>query len=261
MPIQCTCLVCNKIFLTQQSRIDKGNGKFCSHHCLSLSQRNRITRNCLTCKKVFDARVYQIRKGYGKFCCSKCYFLSEEVKIGGKMSGGRKVTQETRQKIRSKNLNWKPLPHQIHPWTMEMRVKASISRRGERGYWWRGGRTNLTKLLYHGIEYRKWRKAVFVRDHYTCQFCKLVGGKLNADHIKPRSVIVQEYLSDKPQLDTVQRQYQALLTHKELWCIENGRTLCEECHRLTDTYGGRIINKLTNVFKSNRLFVPHNLFG
>ena len=61
-----------------------------------------------------------------------------------------------------------------------------------------------------------WRKAVFERDNYTCQSCGLHGGRLQADHIKSYS------------------------HHPEIrWEPSNGRTLCENCHKATDTYGRR----------------------
>ncbi len=54
---------------------------------------------------------------------------------------------------------------------------------------------------------------MFVRDDYTCVWCGQLGGTLNADHIKPFS------------------------THPELrFDLDNGRTLCVECHKQTDTY-------------------------
>jgi len=57
-------------------------------------------------------------------------------------------------------------------------------------------------------EYREWRKAVFERDKHTCQDCSKVGGELNAHHIKK--------YKDYP---------------KDRYRVENGITLCVECHR------------------------------
>lgn len=54
---------------------------------------------------------------------------------------------------------------------------------------------------------RRWRKAVFKRDNWTCQGCEIRGGSLRAHHKKPWS------------------------THPELrYEIDNGITLCKDCH-------------------------------
>ena len=79
---------------------------------------------------------------------------------------------------------------------------------------WKGGVTPIHEALRKTLKYENWRKSVFERDNYTCKICNEVGGKLNADHIKPFA------LFPKLRLD-----------------IKNGRTLCETCHRKTDTYG------------------------
>lgn len=60
----------------------------------------------------------------------------------------------------------------------------------------------------HSPEYRKWRSDVFERDGFKCQICGKVGGELNAHHIK--------HFKDYP---------------KERFNVDNGVTLCVECHR------------------------------
>jgi len=66
----------------------------------------------------------------------------------------------------------------------------------------------------------KWRKVVYKRDNWTCQRCFKKGGKIEAHHIKR--------FSEYPELRVD---------------INNGITLCHNCHRLTDTYGKKGINK------------------
>ena len=81
---------------------------------------------------------------------------------------------------------------------------------------WKGGITPLNEKIRKSIEYKLWRESVFKRDDYTCIWCLKKGGILNADHIKTFAFY--------PELR---------------FAIDNGRTLCEECHRKTDTYGFR----------------------
>ncbi len=76
---------------------------------------------------------------------------------------------------------------------------------------WKGG--DINKLISPQA-LRLWRKLVFERDLYTCQLCGKYGGVLHADHIIPRW--------KAPHL---------------IFVVTNGRTLCEPCHRDTDTYG------------------------
>lgn len=90
---------------------------------------------------------------------------------------------------------------------------------GEKNPNWKGGITPLVMQIRNSKEMQEWRKAVYERDNYTCQICNMRGGDLNVDHIKPFALY--------PDLR---------------FDIDNGRTLCIECHRGTETFGGRVQN-------------------
>ena len=86
---------------------------------------------------------------------------------------------------------------------------------GEKHWNWQGGITPINQVIRNSFEYRLWRTAVFQRDGYTCIWGgKEHGKKLNADHIKPFALF--------PELR---------------FAIDNGRTLCINCHKKTSTYG------------------------
>lgn len=103
---------------------------------------------------------------------------------------------------------------------LELRKKMSLIQKGEKAYWWKGGKTKELLSIRNGLEYRLWREAVYERDNYTCVWCGERGGKLNADHIK------------------------AFAHYPELrFAIDNGRTLCVDCHKQTDNFGGKSIKK------------------
>jgi len=83
-------------------------------------------------------------------------------------------------------------------------------------------KSTLAHRIRESVEYKVWRLAVFTRDNFTCQDCGRKGESrkgsgpivLNADHIKPFALF--------PELR---------------FDINNGRTLCEECHHKTPTFG------------------------
>ena len=67
-------------------------------------------------------------------------------------------------------------------------------------------------------QYYIWRGAVLRRDNYACVDCgDDRKSQLEADHIKPFSLF--------PELR---------------FAIDNGRTLCNVCHKKTETYGGKV---------------------
>ena len=73
---------------------------------------------------------------------------------------------------------------------------------------WKGGITETGQLFRTRPEYLQWRMSVLERDNYTCQACKVIGGKLIAHHI-------ENFAQNKSKrID-----------------IKNGVVLCKECHK------------------------------
>lgn len=169
-----------------------------------------VFKECTICNKVFYKKIttckneWSNRKYCSKVCCDK-------DKIG-KVSWNKGVSPspETKQKI-SKKLTGRKIPREI--------VEKIRRRKGPLNNKWKGGITPENKLIRQSPQYKQWRTAVFERDNYTCVHCRTrsgIGNKviLEADHIKPFAVF------------------------KELrFDIDNGRTLCQQCHRKTETWG------------------------
>jgi hypothetical protein len=125
---------------------------------------------------------------------------------------GMKTPQKTLDKL---SIIRKGKKHSI-----KTRKKLADLHRGNKCLFWKGGLTQKNSLIRQSLEYRLWRESVFARDNYTCLWCGQRGGVLHPDHIKPFSLF--------PELR---------------FAIDNGRTLCKECHKKTDTYGWKLINK------------------
>ncbi len=162
---------------------------------------------------------------------------SEETKIKMRMKAlGRKMSLESRNKMSlakkgKKGNSFTPEQRRvlsekakIRSASPEWRKMMSDRAKGEKSSLWRGGLTSKNCTIRNSFEYRLWRSAVFERDSWTCIWCRKRGGKLEADHIKP------------------------FCFYPELrFAIDNGRTLCRDCHKKTDTYGSKINNyKMTN---------------
>ena len=145
---------------------------------------------------------------------------------------GTHKSDETKRKIGLAN----SISLKGHVIPLEVRKKMGDSHRGEKSHFWRGGVTSIQDYCRTIMEYDIWRKSVFARDNYICQECGARNGVgkavvLNADHIKQFAAIL---LENKVTTTEDARKCDAL------WDINNGRTLCEPCHRETPTYARRL---------------------
>ena len=93
---------------------------------------------------------------------------------------------------------------------------------GQKNRWDKVGRKKYPRYIHlcKSPEYKKWRSDVFTRDNWTCQTCGIRGISLEAHHIKGWARFP-----------------------KFRYDINNGVTLCRECHKLTDNYKGKALRK------------------
>lgn len=159
------------------------------------------------------------------------HLVSQETrKKLSKAHKGKKVSIETRRKIsiatkgrlKSYKIKRKMSENNCKYWL----GKTPTHMIGENNPNWKGGVTSLNKQIRHCYKYKKWRKSIFQRDNYTCQICsKRNGGRIEADHYPKKFIDIIKEFEIKLLKDA--------LSCKELWEINNGRTLCLECHNKT----------------------------
>lgn len=140
-------------------------------------------------------------------------------KKGHSLRVGMKHTEESIKKM-SESRKGKALGSENAMANPEYRKRVSEAKkgipllnfRGENHPNWKNGKENLR--IRGRLEYKQWRNSVFERDDWTCQECNKRGGQeLNAHHVK------------------------SFAKHPELrFVVNNGQTLCIDCHKETDTY-------------------------
>jgi len=144
----------------------------------------------------------------------------------GHSRSGWKLSDATRTKISISNKGKTRKGHVV--WNKGIPSKMT----GNKNFNWKGGISKIDKLCRCMSEYKQWRSDCFSRDNWTCQTCQNKGF-VTVHHIKGLNKIVREF-----NLKSVSDARNCI----ELWDLENGVTLCEDCHKLTDNYKGRAKN-------------------
>ena len=126
---------------------------------------------------------------------------------------GKIVSEETKQKMRENALKQGFGKMGIGKKMSEKaKRKMSESKKGNKNPMWRGGVTSERNKIYNSPQWKLWRLSVFERDKFVCQMpnCNQKERYLEAHHIKQ------------------------FVNYPELrFDINNGITLCKNCHNLT----------------------------
>jgi len=165
--------------------------------------------------------------------------LSEQTKQKMSLSRkGRKNSEYHNQKVRLANLGLKHTKERVDKMIKSLTGKYTGSKASN----WKGGSTDLNRLIRGRSEYRQWVSECMTRDNWTCRTCNKIGGKLQVHHKESFAALLKLY-----NINTVNQA----LNCKLLWNVDNGITLCEECHKETDTY---LKNKTNNQPLFNFIF-------
>lgn len=124
---------------------------------------------------------------------------------------GKRHRKESIEKNREKAIKRLKIPYKRQK--LIERVSSYWFKKGIEHPNWDGGITSINENIRKSSKMKSWKKQILKRDNYTCLWCGSKE-KLEADHIKPFSLY--------PELR---------------FDIDNGRTLCKECHIKTETYG------------------------
>ncbi len=95
---------------------------------------------------------------------------------------------------------------------------------------WKGGISSVYSLIRGLPENRQWQKQCMYRDRWICTECSS-DKNLEVHHIKSFAMIIKEN-----NIKTIDEAKSC----KELWDMNNGKTLCRECHKLTDNYSKKL---------------------
>jgi hypothetical protein len=177
---------------------------------------------CVICNKPLYRRPYEFKDGK-EFCCVGCRSeLYKRRETSPNLKLGREKGTNHLEGI-PKNKTHKEKMKKIMSKWCENNVDKVAERgkkiRGENHYQWKGGTSRLNTSIRTLTENRKWLDNVKLRDK-KCVICETTK-ELESHHIVPLVVLIEKH--------NITNREQAREC-KELWNLDNGMTVCAECH-------------------------------
>lgn len=167
---------------------------------------------CVICgKDFFYPQKHGIKEWEKKkFCSIECAYKGRYMPYKGKH-----LPEETCQKMKDNHAD------------ISGKNNPCFGRTGNKNPMYKDPKDRITPLYYQirtCSKYSEWRTLIYQRDLFICQSCKKKSeGDLEAHHIMFLSILVKQYNI------TILEE---ALSCEELWDINNGITLCEECHHI-----------------------------
>ena len=186
-----------------------------------MPHKKNISKICSYCKKEFLTSQYALNKSR-QFCSNKCHYNSKNNLVINKCQNCGKEFFARPDHIK---IGWGRFCSKSC--ANQGKFNPLFNKRGNLNPNWKGGIVPLKRSLRTQYIYRQWRDDVFTRDNYICQECNKRGGYLEAHHKESWSIIF-----DRNNIKTLEEA----INCQELWNINNGITLCKDCHKKTLTY-------------------------
>lgn len=225
------CENCHKLFPRPRSYRIKNDAwvirKYCSRKCMGEARKKRIILICVYCGKKYEE--IETRRSRSTCCSRRCADLNKRRRqfITCDICGKKK-------EVRTSDLKRGNGKHCSRQCLYKYLSKKYL---GSGGNGWRGGVSNLQQLIRHTREYRAWRSGVFRRDGWKCIICGSQK-EIQADHYpRPLSFYISKIFN---RYNTNTQRLICLKKNSKVWDTNNGRTLCQDCHKKTPTYGNSI---------------------
>ena len=240
--IKCKCHTCNKDIEVMHWRFKKTTFNFCSRECYwedrkdpkytEAARAKMLDNNKLGLNNPKGEDAYNWKGGKNKcidcgklLCnreskrCSSCH-MKKQQKLKGAMPIRDLICNFCGKEFQNKAVNIGK--NGIHYCSKEcLAAGTSIRLRGITT----SKEAVIPKYLFQQLRqsffYADWRKACFIRDNYKCQHCGLKGS-LHVHH----KISVKDLIF-KYNIHTENESWDI----PEFWDINNGVTLCPECHR------------------------------
>lgn len=236
------CKICGK-------KIDTDTALYGSNMCRSCSAKERL-KDPKKNPNYIDGR--SLKKNYCEICnkeigweakrCNRCaktkYFqpMPKCIDCGKKLknrNAKRCRSCASREKFRKfgnpakrldvrKKMSRKRKGRKLtESWKINLSLSMRGKNAGKKNHFFIDGRTPFTQSIKNLLEYNNWRKQIFIRDNFTCQECGQYGVKLNN--------FLKEYDQFSP-IEDKETLVRLAIKWKPFWNINNGKTLCEDCH-------------------------------
>lgn len=230
--------------------------KFVNNHYLPTEQAvKNISKAKIKSNEI--KRMNRIKElGYPPDCACGCGekvsmdrdFTKWNDYVVGHSMKNKKLPEERKQKLSEigKELvgEKNPFYGKTHSKTTKEKLSAVAKKRiGPKANNWKGGLRPIYHLVRGCFKYNEWRISVFTRDGFACQECGNTKARFNAHHIYQFKQILDDY-----NIKTIEQA----LACDALWDIDNGITLCKECHKELHKAMNKALRRKRKLLKANK---------